>query len=320
MAAKSLELFTNRLSLTHNISKTSSGSSVHSYTSDLGPESPVLTLIHGYPQSAYEWRHVVPLLKDKASLFVPELPGYGISSPANAHSKKAIGSALLEALEAVFGKRKVILGGHDRGARICHRLAVDKDDFPSLDFLGVFMIDIVPTLQQWRAFANPAVATGYFHWAMLANAELATDMIHAYGGGNWARGANTRIAGPSEIGKQRVAMDGAIEVYAELFDNRDTIYYTSLDYQSGGAPEASEQEEDQKKGKKIDIPTSVMFSRSRLGATQDVAEVWKDWVHPGTFYEGIAAEEGRGHYLPEEAYEHVSEMMAAFVKRVTSKL
>jgi pimeloyl-ACP methyl ester carboxylesterase len=317
MAAKSLDLFTNTLSLKHNITSTSSGSSVHSYTSDLGPNTSVLTLIHGYPQSAYEWRYIVPLLKDKVSLFVPELPGYGISSPANAHSKKAIGSALLEALQSVFGKRKVILGGHDRGARICHRLAVDKDDFPDLEILGVFMIDIVPTLQQWRAFANPAISTGYFHWPLLANPELATEMIQAYGGGNWARGANTRLAGPSEIGKERVAADGAIDVYAELFDSKDTIHYTCLDYQSGGAPEATEQEEDQKKGKKINIPTTVMFSTSRLGSTQDVAEIWKDWIQPGFFYEGIAAEEGRGHYLPEEAYEHVSEALAAFVKRVT---
>jgi pimeloyl-ACP methyl ester carboxylesterase len=317
MAAKSFELFTG-LDLKHSVTKTSSGSEVHSYTSDLGPDTPVLTLIHGYPQSAYEWRYVIPRLKDKVSLFVPELPGYGISTPANAHSKKAIGTALLEALGDVFGKRRVILGGHDRGARISHRLAVDKDDFPNLTFLGVFMIDIVPTLVQWRAFANPAISTGYFHWPLLANAELATEMIHAYGGGKWARAANTRLAGPSNTGKERVAADGAIDIYAELFDKKDTIYYTCLDYQSGGAPEATEQEEDQKKGKKITIPTTVMFSSSRLGATQDVAAVWKDWVQPGIFYEGIGGEEGRGHYLPEESYEHVSEAMVAFVKRVTS--
>ncbi len=318
MAAKSLELFTKQLSLKRNVNDTSSGSSLHSYTSDLGPDSTVLTLIHGYPQSAYEWRYVIPLLKDKVSLFVPELPGYGISSPANAHSKKAVGATLLEALEAVLGKRKVILGGHDRGARICHRLAVDKDDFPNLDILGVFMIDIVPTLVQWQGFSDPASATAHFHWPLLANPELATEIIHAYGGGNWARGANTRLAGPDDIAKQRVAADGAIDVYAELFDNKDTIYYTCLDYQSGAAPEAAEQEEDQKKGKKINIPTTVMFSKSRLGATQDVALVWRNWVQSGIFIEGIAAEEGRGHFLPEESHEQVSEVMLAFVKRLAS--
>jgi pimeloyl-ACP methyl ester carboxylesterase len=314
MAAKSSELFT-KLSLKELTIETSSGSSVRSYYSDLGPTSPVLTLIHGYPQSAYEWRYVIPALKEKVSLFVPELPGYGISTPAKTHSKKAVGSALLESLYKIFGKRKVILGGHDRGARICHRLAVDKNDFPDLEIIGIFMIDIVPTLQQWKAFSNPIISTGYFHWPLLANAEMATEMIHAYGGGKWARSANTRLAGPSEIGKERVAADGAIDVYAELFDKKETIYYSCLDYQSGSTPEATEQEEDQKAGKKITIPTTVMFSKSRLGSTQNVAEIWKDWIDPGVFYEGIAAEEGRGHYLPEESYEHVSEAMKLFVAR-----
>jgi len=41
--------------LSHNVTKTSSGSEVHSYISDLGPDTPILTLIHGYPQSAYEY-------------------------------------------------------------------------------------------------------------------------------------------------------------------------------------------------------------------------------------------------------------------------
>jgi len=40
-------------SLTRNVTPTASGSRVVSYTSDLGGSSPVLTLIHGYPQSAF---------------------------------------------------------------------------------------------------------------------------------------------------------------------------------------------------------------------------------------------------------------------------
>ena len=315
MAAKTQQLFKGR-SLTHNVTKTSSGSEVHSYTSDLGPDSTVLTLIHGYPQSAYEWRYLVPMLKDKVSLFVPELPGYGISTPAKEHSKKVVGGALLEALQKVFGKRKVILGGHDRGARICHRLAVDKDDFPDLQILGTIMLDIVPTSVQWKAFAKPAIACGYFHWPLLANVELATEMICAYGGGKWARGANIRLGGPDDVGKQRIAADGALDVYEELFDSRDTIYYSCKDYEAGSAPESKAQEEDQKKDKKIEVPTLVMFSKARLGATQDVAVVWKDWVKSGVPYEGIGVGDGRGHYLPEEAYEVVSEAMFKFLKQV----
>jgi len=39
--------------LQRHATPTESGSAVVSYTSDLGGDSPILTLIHGYPQSAY---------------------------------------------------------------------------------------------------------------------------------------------------------------------------------------------------------------------------------------------------------------------------
>jgi pimeloyl-ACP methyl ester carboxylesterase len=314
-AAKTQQLFSGH-SLKHNISKTESGSEVHSYTSDLGPDKPVLTLIHGYPQSAYEWRYLVPLLKDKVSLFVPELPGYGVSSPQPANDKRSIGTTLLNALIDVFGKdRKVILGGHDRGARICHRLAVDAANFP-LNILGVIMLDIVPTLVQWQAFSNPKIVSGYFHWPMLANVEISTQMINAFGPGNWVRGANTRIAGPSDIGKARVAADGAMDVYAELFEQKDVVKWTSEDYRAGAQEDVTEQEADQKAGRKIQIPTLVMFSKARLGATMDCAAVWKEWIAEGIEYEGIAVGEDRGHYLPEEAYETVHEAMDKFIGKV----
>lgn len=42
--------------LKRNVTDTSSGSRVVSYMSDLGPDVPILTLIHGYPQSAFMYR------------------------------------------------------------------------------------------------------------------------------------------------------------------------------------------------------------------------------------------------------------------------
>ncbi|ETN41019.1 uncharacterized protein HMPREF1541_02952 [Cyphellophora europaea CBS 101466] len=315
-AAKTQQLFSSH-NLKHNVTKTESGSEVHSYTSDLGPDTPVLTLIHGYPQSAYEWRYLVPLLQEKVSLFVPELPGYGISTSQSANDKRAIGTTLLNTLGAVFGKnRKVILGGHDRGARICHRLAVDAANYP-LQILGVVMLDIVPTLVQWQAFSNPRTVSGYFHWPMLANVEIATQMITAFGGGKWAKNANERIAGPSDIGKARVVADGALDVYAELFDKEETIRYSCEDYRAGAQEDVTEQQADQKAGRKINIPTLVMFSKSKLGSTMDCAAVWKDWIAEGVDYQGIAVGEERGHYLPEEAYETVRDAMVKFIDKVT---
>ncbi|OAG39722.1 hypothetical protein AYO21_05997 [Fonsecaea monophora] len=333
--AKTQSLYSS-LKFTHNVTKTSSGSEVHSYTSDLGPDSPILTLIHGYPQSAYEWRHVVPLLQGKFSLFVPELPGYGTSTPIRdpaSNTKRAVGTALLEALADVFktrtasSPRRVILGGHDRGARISHRLSVDfshpNQSSPALykdlnlTVPGTILLDIIPTKEQWTAFSDPAICQGYFHWPLLANADLATEMISAYGGGRWAREAHTRISGPNPKALDRISSHDALDVYAGLFSDKDVIYYSSLDYAAGAAPEATEQDEDQKAGRKVGVPLLVMFSKAKLGARIDVESTWKGWIADGVDYEGYGVGDGYGHYLPEEAFEIVAEKMSAFVKKVT---
>lgn len=307
--------------LTQSFTPTSSGSTVCSYTSDLGPNTSVLTLIHGYPQSAFIWRHVIPELIEKVSLFVPELPGYGVSTACKQHDRKTVGGALLEALTTVFeisesSPRKVILGGHDRGARTCHRLVVDKADFPALNIVGTVMIDIMPTKVQWEKFATPAVAVGYFHWPFLASTAVSIDMIKAYGGRKWVLGAFNRIQGTSKLGQQRFKADNAWELHAELFDKEETIVGSCEDYASGAQPEVTAQSEDQKNGKKITIPTVVMFSKAKLGSTGDVAEIWKDWIEAGTDYEAIAVADGHGHYLPEEACDWVSDALKRFVEKV----
>lgn len=44
--------------LTRTETPTASGSSIVSYTHELSKDAPIVMLIHGYPQSAFEWRYV----------------------------------------------------------------------------------------------------------------------------------------------------------------------------------------------------------------------------------------------------------------------
>lgn len=262
---------------------------------------------------------MVPSLIDKISLFIPELPGYGISTPAQKNSRKDIGGALLEALQKVFGTsesspRRVVLGGHDRGARVCHRLAVSRHDYPFVNVIGAVLVDIVPTKVQWDRFADPVIATGYFHWPLLANVEVAVSMLKAFGGANWCRSGHFRVAGSNEAGVARLKADDAVEIHAALFDKEETLRYSCEDYAAGAAPECEEQAEDQKAGRKIDVPTMVMFSKAKLGARTDVAEEWTEWITPGVSYEPVPIGDGYGHFLPEEATDIVSEKILSFLK------
>jgi pimeloyl-ACP methyl ester carboxylesterase len=154
-------------------------------------KKPILVLLHGYPQSNFMWRHTVPLLPPDIPLFIPDLPGYGRSAPLSVPSSKVKqGAAIVSTLSAILPsnrKHPIVLVGHDRGARICHRLAVDNSPTSNLPILGVVFLDIVPTLVQWRTFADPKASMGCFHLAFLAEVEVATAMIHAQGGDVWAK-------------------------------------------------------------------------------------------------------------------------------------
>ncbi len=47
-------------------------------------------------------------------------------------------------------------------------------------------MDTLPTAEQWKvSLARPEAAKKSFRWPLLANVELATGIISAYGGGKW---------------------------------------------------------------------------------------------------------------------------------------
>lgn len=251
-----------------------------------------------------------------------QLPGYGVSSlpSPGQHSKRAVGGAILEALTSVFKiqhnkdiSRKIILIGHDRGARIAHRLAVDAGS-PHLKITSLVLMDIVPTKVQWEAFSNPQAGAAYFHWPLLANVDLATKMIGAYGGGNWCRDILKRAQGPRLEGQVSFSADGAHDVYATNFKKKDAILGSCEDYQCGSVLEVNEQSEDMERGRKINVPTLVIFSEENLGKMHDVAGVWKDWVAEGVQYQAKGIGGGRGHYLPEEDPEQIGDLVLQWVK------
>ncbi|KAK2803243.1 hypothetical protein FQN49_008878, partial [Arthroderma sp. PD_2] len=215
-------------------------------------EKPILVLIHGYPQTHFMWRHVIKLLPNDTRLFVPDIPGYGASSPARANDKFTIGAAILAALSTILtvanktsnGRpHRIILVGHDRGARICHRLTVDAAKHAStFTILATALIDIVPTAVQWAALADPAEASRSFHWPFLANVELASAMIGAMGADHFVCQMMKRWRGTSETGIARFEADDAMEVYSRPFRQMESVLRSSCaDYEAGSGRDVQEQ-------------------------------------------------------------------------------
>nr|OQO30270.1 hypothetical protein B0A51_01818 [Rachicladosporium sp. CCFEE 5018] len=306
-ALKSLHPF-----LQHNSTTLDNDTRIESYTHDHG-DGVILCMVHGYPQSSYMF--VVPALKDHYSLFVPELPNYGVSTTTRPWNKRDHGHLLLRALHATLksgSTRQIIWCSHDRGARIGHRLLTSPSSLTQNIKAAIFM-DIVPSLEQWRSFANPAASVAYFHWPFLARPD-APEMITSMGGAKYCRLIMERGKGQSSTGVESMQSDGAWEHYCAVFDTKAAIDGSCADYTDGAMPECDAQSGDQKEGKKVQVPLLVLYSEGSLARMHDVPKVWKDWATGELECVGVG--EGHGHYFPESKPEFVVEQVKRWVAQV----
>ncbi|MBT3628025.1 MAG: alpha/beta fold hydrolase, partial [Rhodospirillaceae bacterium] len=98
-----------------------------------GGSGPPLLLLHGYPQSHVMWHKVAPILAQHFTVVAPDLRGYGDSAKPEAgadhagYSKRASARDQVAVMTAL-GFEKFALVGHDRGARVAHRLARDHGE------------------------------------------------------------------------------------------------------------------------------------------------------------------------------------------------
>ena len=94
----------------------------------LGKGRPVI-LIHGWPQTWYEWRRVMPLLADRFFLVAPDLRGLGDSSrPSKGYDKKTVASDLWSLMREHLGFERFAVVGHDWGAPTAFRLTADHPE------------------------------------------------------------------------------------------------------------------------------------------------------------------------------------------------
>lgn len=88
-----------------------------------GKGDPVV-LVHGIPQSSYEWRHVIPLLAERYSIVAPDLRGLGDSSrPQTGYDKKTLANDVWRLVRDHLGIDRFFLVGHDWGGPVAFSLA-----------------------------------------------------------------------------------------------------------------------------------------------------------------------------------------------------
>jgi len=91
-------------------------------------EGPAVMLLHGWPQTWYEWRHVIDLLAGDYQVVAPDFRGFGYSGkPANGYDAATM-AADLAALSSHLGLKDVTVIGHDWGAVFGYVYAAKSPD------------------------------------------------------------------------------------------------------------------------------------------------------------------------------------------------
>ena len=89
-----------------------------------GGDGPPVVLLHGWPQTWYEWRHVIPALAKHHRVIAPDLRGLGDSSrPEGGYDKKTVAGDIWELVTGKIAETRFHLVGHDWGGPTAYALA-----------------------------------------------------------------------------------------------------------------------------------------------------------------------------------------------------
>lgn len=92
-------------------------------------EGPAVVLIHGWPQTWFMWRKLIPGLSERFRVIAPDLRGLGDSSrPVSGYDKKTLANDLWRLVNGVLGEERIYVVGHDWGGPTAFALAAQHRD------------------------------------------------------------------------------------------------------------------------------------------------------------------------------------------------
>jgi haloacetate dehalogenase len=260
---------------------------------------PVL-LLHGYPQTHTCWHLVAPILAKQFMVVCPDLRGFGDSAkpPSDpdhlAYSKRVMAGDQIEVMQQL-GFEKFAVVGHDRGARVAHRMALDY----SAKITKLALLDIIPTRTAF-AKVDKEIATAAFNWFFsIQEDDLPERLIGAEPDfylqwclDHWA-GARDALA------------PEAVAEYKRCFD-AESIRATCEEFRAAATIDLLHDEADIEN--KITCPTLLLWSESGMWASYDILEIWKARAEnvQGKSFEC-------GHFLPEEDPERTARELISFL-------
>ena len=260
-----------------------SGATINLVTGGSGPP---LLLLHGYPQTHVMWHKIAPMLAEDFTVVVPDLRGYGDSGKPKGepdhsnYAKRAMALDQAEVMQAL-GHEQFLLVGHDRGARVSHRLTKDHPDRVQ----KLMTLDIIPTHKMFQ-IVNKEMATNTYHWFFLIQPFDFPERVIGADADYFLR---TRFQRGNEAFTEE-----AVDEYARCFCDPEAIHATCEDYRAGASIDLVHDDADF--DNKVNCPMMALWSETGyVGRTQDVLAVWREYA---TNVRGQSLP--CGHYIPEE--------------------
>ncbi len=261
-----------------------------------GAGFPVL-LLHGWPQTAYAWRKVMPLMARQFRVYAPDLRGFGASSkPEGGYDKKTVAGDLVALMDAL-GHERFAVAGHDMGGQVAYPLAaLNPDRVTAMAFIESGL----PGFGQERAMDVGTGGSWHFGFNMAGDiAEALVRDREALFIGHMIRRDKVGIMGPDRI------TDADIEVYAAAMRQPGAARAMFAYYRTLFADAADNKEFGRRK---LDMPVLAVSAEQGYagGAERTMQQV------------AARVEEAQiadcGHYIPEEQPAVLAALLTRFFK------